>query len=83
VAKVEISADGGQSWREAELARHPAARWCWTFWSTTVNLDRGMYELAVRAWDAAGRTQPALPAEVWNFKGYLCTAWHRIGVHAT
>ncbi len=40
----------------------------------------GEHELAVRAWDAAGQTQPAQPDETWNFKGYLNTSWHRVRV---
>jgi DMSO/TMAO reductase YedYZ molybdopterin-dependent catalytic subunit len=40
----------------------------------------GDLELVVRAWDSAGQTQPALPDETWNFKGYLSTAWHRVKV---
>lgn len=46
----------------------------------TSDLPPGEHELAVRAWDAAGQTQPALPDDTWNFKGYLSAAWHRISV---
>lgn len=82
VARVEVSADAGRTWRPAELARRQDTRWSWTFWTATARLDRGAHELVVRAWDAAGQTQPASPAEVWNFKGYLCNAWHRVCVRA-
>lgn len=50
----------------------------WVGVQTSVPL--GEHELVVRAWNAAGQTQPANPKEVWNFKGYLCTAWHRAKV---
>jgi sulfite oxidase len=79
IMRVDVSADGGRSWRQAEL-EHGTAPWSWTFWNLTLDLPTGEHELAVRAWDSAGQTQPALPDDVWNFKGYLCAAWHRIRV---
>jgi sulfite oxidase len=40
-------------------------------------------KIAVRAWDSAGQTQPALPQDVWNFKGYLNASWLRVTVVVT
>jgi sulfite oxidase len=34
----------------------------------------------VRAIDDAGQSQPERARDVWNFAGYLSTAWHRINV---
>ena len=78
VARVEISGDGGETWREAVLEE--SSPWSWTFWSADLDLAAGRHELAVRATDAEGATQPARPQEVWNIKGYLSTAWHRVPV---
>ena len=80
ITRVDISADGGRTWRQAKLEHDPDAPWSWTFWQATLDLPPGQYELAVRAWDSAGQTQPALPDDVWNFKGYLSAAWHRVPV---
>lgn len=80
IARVDVSVDGGRSWRQAELRSDPAAPWSWTFWEISVDLPKGERELAVRAWDSAGQTQPALPDDTWNFKGYLSAAWHRVRV---
>ncbi len=80
IMRVDVSGDGGRTWKQAELAHHPDAPWSWTFWTATLDLAKGEHQLAVRAWDAAGQTQPALPDDVWNFKGYLCAAWHRVRV---
>jgi sulfite oxidase len=82
VVRVDVSADGGRTWRQAGLEHDVAAPWSWTLWSATVELPRGEHELVVRAWDSAGQTQPALPDDTWNFKGYLSTAWHRVRVSA-
>ncbi len=81
IARVDVSGDGGRHWRQAAL-RHGCSPWSWTLWRITLDLTRGEHELAVRAWDSAGQTQPATPDEVWNAKGYLSTAWHRIRVTA-
>lgn len=80
IVRVDVSADGGRTWRQAELEHDPDAPWSWTFWQATLDLPEGERELAVRAWDSAGQTQPALPDDTWNFKGYLGASWHRIPV---
>ncbi len=79
VVRVDVSVDGGHRWRQADLeqARSP---WSWTFWTCTIDLPPGEHDIVVRAWDSAGQTQPAGPEDVWNFKGYLSTAWHRVPV---
>ena len=77
---MDVSPDGGRTWQQAELDDNPGAPWTWTFWHAGIDLPPGEHELAVRAWDEAGQTQPALADETWNFKGYLSTAWHRVRV---
>jgi sulfite oxidase len=77
VDKVEISTNGGESWQAARLAGEGRAA-SWRLWSAHVELPAGKYELAVRATDSRGQTQPD-QAE-WNFKGYLHNAWHRVPV---
>ena len=80
VARVDVSADGGRSWTQAEIDVPLDGPWAWTLWRAELDLPRGEHELVVRAWDAAGQTQPERPDDVWNFKGYLSAAWHRVPV---
>jgi sulfite oxidase len=82
IQRVDVSADGGAHWQQAAVERQPDAPWSWTFWETTLGLHAGLHELAVRAWDSAGQTQPAMAGDTWNFKGYLSAAWHRVRIHA-
>lgn len=79
VVRVDVSTDGGRTWTQAKLESDPSS-WSWTFWSLQVVLRAGRHELAVRAWDAAGQTQPALAEDTWNVKGYLSASWHRVPV---
>jgi sulfite oxidase len=81
VEKVEVSADGGKSWAPAEL-HDDRGPWVWRFWRAALDLPPGAHELVVRAWDSAGETQPEKIETVWNFKGYMNTAWHRVRVTA-
>ncbi|GLK81764.1 molybdopterin-dependent oxidoreductase [Methylopila turkensis] len=80
IRRVDVSADGGATWRQAELSSDDASPFAWTFWEIDTTLSPGRHELVVRAWDAAGQTQPADPEDVWNFKGYLASSWHRVNV---
>jgi sulfite oxidase len=78
VGRVDISADGGKSWRKAELdARGP---WAWALWKAEFDLPPGPAALIVRAWDSAAQTQPEQLETVWNSKGYMNNAWHRVAV---
>lgn len=79
IARVEVSADGGVHWETARLVgdAHP---WAWRFWEASLRLRPGRQEIVVRAEDSGGAGQPADPAAVWNFKGYVNNAWHRVTV---
>ena len=81
VARVELSIDEGATWTPAAL-KGPSERWAWRFWETSLALPPGHHALVVRATDAAGGSQPENPALIWNFKGYMNAARHRIGVRA-
>ena len=82
ITRIDVSADGGRCWHQAVIEDQDNQRWSWTFWRAVLEIAKGEHELVVRAWDAAGQTQPANPADTWNFKGYLSAAWHRIRIKA-
>ncbi|GAB4526137.1 MAG: sulfite oxidase [Anaerolineae bacterium] len=79
ITRVELSSDAGHTWTEVSLTT-PAHKHTWCFWAHELTLVPGRYELVVRAYDSGGHTQPPHAAEVWNFKGYMNNAWHRVVV---
>ncbi len=83
VSRVELSVNGGTDWVQADLLPKPDAAWSWTPWRAMVELSPGLHVLVVRAVDGAGQMQPERPEAIWNFAGYLSTAWHRITVKVT
>jgi sulfite oxidase len=81
VARVDISQDGGASWRQADLL-DDLGRWAWRQWSATLELAPGEHEIVVRAWDSSAATQPEDEAGLWNPKGYVNNARPRVRVRA-
>jgi sulfite oxidase len=80
IERIELSLDQGITWLPATLGE-TRDRWAWCFWEATLDLPPGACEMIVRAWDAAGKTQPEHVQPLWNFKGYANNAWHRVHLH--
>jgi DMSO/TMAO reductase YedYZ molybdopterin-dependent catalytic subunit len=77
VERVEMSADGGATWADAEL--EPAlGRYAWRGFSFAWDAEPGEHELCCRASDGAGNVQPAEPE--WNFDGFCNNAVQRVQV---
>ncbi len=73
VVKVEVSDDGGSSWKPAELGEDHGAYSFRDWQSQWTPRTPGKYSIAVRATDEKGNVQPDEP--VWNVGGYL---WNKI-----
>jgi sulfite oxidase len=78
IAKVEVSTDGGASWKSASLG-HEQAHYAWRLWSYEWKTKSGDYTILSRATDSLGRTQPATP--MWNPSGYLYNAVDQVKIH--
>jgi DMSO/TMAO reductase YedYZ molybdopterin-dependent catalytic subunit len=78
INRVEVSADGGDTWTDAEL-EPLGSRWGWRGWRYEWNADEpGEYVLCCRATDEAGNVQPDEP--IWNVGGYSNNALQRVPV---
>ena len=80
VARVDVSADGGRSWQQADLGDRSDEN-AWRQWQTSFVLPGGDAELVARAWDSTGALQPESPGSVWNPKGYVNSSWPRNHIH--
>ncbi|HEY6196000.1 MAG TPA: sulfite oxidase [Candidatus Eisenbacteria bacterium] len=79
VKRVEISSDGGASWREATLTGETSPG-AWRAWEAQVDAARsGDLVLLARATDGAGETQPM--AARANAGGYGNNSIHQVSVH--
>lgn len=76
LASVEVSGDGGESWREVPLqpGEGPFA-WC-RFEAQVLAERAGSLTIMARAWDVAGNSQPLEP--VWNPRGYCNNQVQRV-----
>jgi DMSO/TMAO reductase YedYZ molybdopterin-dependent catalytic subunit len=81
VRRVEVSADGGATWRDAHLgaAASPYAAVPWSIAWTPA--EAGRHVLLARASDEAGNAQPM--EHVWNELGYGNNAVHRLEVEVS
>jgi DMSO/TMAO reductase YedYZ molybdopterin-dependent catalytic subunit len=77
IARVEVSSDGGATWRPADLAERPS-KWAWVAWSSPWEATPGEHELCSRATDEAGNVQPL--ESPWNVGGFANNAVQRVQV---
>ena len=73
VKGVEVSIDGGKSWKQARLVGPDMGRYAWRQFVLQAQLPKGTYQLASRATDVKGNVQPETRGE--NQSGYNNTSW--------
>ncbi len=79
VTRVELSADGGGTWTDAELdGPVDGSPHAWRGWRADWTAGEGEHELVVRATDDTGRLQP-VQAE-WNRGGFANNSAQRVRV---
>ena len=87
IVRVDVSADGGKTWHMAEIITgvdQPYMRaWAWVVWEASVPLPKSSdsnVELCCKAVDRSYNVQPDTTAPIWNLRGCLSNAWHRVNV---
>jgi sulfite dehydrogenase (cytochrome) subunit A len=71
IASVDVSSDGGRSWKAATLGED-LGKYSFREWRTIVNLQKGDHVLMVRATNRIGQSQPM--EALWNSAGYMRNA---------
>lgn len=82
IERIKVTKDGGRKWHQADLIGGHGP-WTWAVFQAQLDLTPGDHELCVCAWDSADNTQFEDLRSVWNFKGYVNNAWHRVRVRVT
>jgi DMSO/TMAO reductase YedYZ molybdopterin-dependent catalytic subunit len=76
VARVDVSADGGQSWQQAGLGRDEGS-YSFRQWSTQIAVPRpGKLVLQARCTNTKGEAQPVEPN--WNAGGFMRNVIERV-----
>ncbi|KAM7005861.1 sulfite oxidase, mitochondrial isoform 1-T1 [Tautogolabrus adspersus] len=93
VVRVDVSVDGGKTWQVAQLRSSekeqapapspaPGQAWAWKLWEVTAPLPPEAQELEIvcKAVDNSYNMQPDTVSPIWNLRGVLSNAWHRVKV---
>uniref|UniRef100_A0A1B6LRG4 Sulfite oxidase n=1 Tax=Graphocephala atropunctata TaxID=36148 RepID=A0A1B6LRG4_9HEMI len=88
VVRVDVTADKGHTWHTATLEQEsarPPRHWGWTLWTVDVPVSpkASRVEFWVKAVDNSYNTQPETINNIWNLRGILNNAYHRIKVNIT
>ena len=92
IQRVDVSLDGGVTWDQARLMQDDARlergsqAWCWKRWRYEGALPAAAGEgererkttFVVKATDDVYNTQPETQKSIYNQRGNLATAWHRV-----
>ncbi len=73
VTKVEISLDGGKTWKIAPFVGPDLGPFAWRLFQMTVELPKGEHQIMTKAYNAKGEVQPEKRAE--NERGYGHNGW--------
>lgn len=76
LASVEVSLDGGRTWKAAKLEGEPGIGRAQVFRYRFDQTTAGRVKALARAKDKKGNEQPESPA--WNPSGYFWNGWHAV-----
>ncbi|XP_071942215.1 sulfite oxidase-like [Antedon mediterranea] len=86
ITRVDISFDGGKSWKVANLFTASQnlpkmdTKWSWDFWECSVKFMPSPCQIICRAWDEGSNTMPENIHQIWNLRGVMNNSWVRVNV---
>ncbi|XP_017474375.1 PREDICTED: probable sulfite oxidase, mitochondrial [Rhagoletis zephyria] len=86
ILRVDLTIDQGKTWHVAALDQEdlPDGRhYAWSLWTARIPIDKitaQEIEIWAKAVDSAYNVQPETVANIWNLRGVLANAYHRIKV---
>ena len=81
IIRVDVSSDDGLTWHQAEILQdegNGAKNWAWKRWRWLVPQRQAGKRFVVKAVDEAYNTQPETYEPIYNYRGNLANAWHRV-----
>lgn len=84
IIRVDLTADGGKTWTQADTLEQDTARhsrhWGWTIWKGKVVVPAGSPDVEVwsKAVDSSYNVQPETFENIWNLRGVLSNAYCRL-----
>uniref|UniRef100_A0A336LNS1 sulfite oxidase n=1 Tax=Culicoides sonorensis TaxID=179676 RepID=A0A336LNS1_CULSO len=89
IVRVDITSDEGKTWHVAELEQEdnevaPSGRhWGWTLWKIELPVPKNSKEVTIwaKAVDSNYNVQPESFENIFNFRGVLSNAYHKIKVN--
>jgi sulfite oxidase len=81
IVRVDVSADEGRSWQQAEILPDDAQghkSWAWRRWKLVLPKRLAGKVFAVKAIDEGYNVQPDSYEPHYNFRGNLTVGWHRV-----
>lgn len=96
IIRVDVSSDNGKTWHNAKLHKELQYKYndndkfkrldrqyAWTQWSVTLPVEltkQDNVQLICKAVDSHYNVQPDTVAPIWNLRGVLNNAWHRVNL---
>ncbi|XP_066441169.1 sulfite oxidase, mitochondrial [Eleutherodactylus coqui] len=84
IVRVDVSLDGGKTWKVADLIgeEKKGLVWAWKLWQLEATIPAQDKEITIicKAIDSSYNMQPDTVAPIWNLRGVLNNAWHRVSV---
>ncbi|XP_071555237.1 sulfite oxidase isoform X1 [Temnothorax nylanderi] len=86
VIRIDVTNDKGKTWHTADLTEDLQAKqgryWSWTLWNVELPVDKNSKEVEIwaKAVDSAYNVQPESFNNIYNLRGLLCNAYHKIKI---
>lgn len=88
IVRVEVSQDKGKSWEVARISKTTPPQdikmgstknWSWIIWESNMNIEKDT-EIWVKAVDSGYNQQPEDSKNIWNYRGLVSTAYHKVNL---
>lgn len=86
IIRVDVTNDKGKTWHTADLTEDLQAKqdryWSWSLWRVELPVNKNINEIEIwaKAVDSAYNVQPESFANIYNIRGLLCNAYHRVKI---